>query len=111
MLIWSGFGFLVPVTAFACLLASELGVETYFGDDGYYQAHGWPKMAAFLVAAAVIWPIGAALDRRGGRTLVDPETGERFRVGGIDTFFFIPIKWWPLLCVGLGAAFSFVGNE
>jgi hypothetical protein len=109
MIIWSGLGFLVPVIAFACLVACEAGVETWFADDRYYQTHGWPKLAAFVFAALIIWPIGALLERRGGRTLVDPATGEQVRIGGDHSCFFIPVKWWPIACVGIGALFLFFG--
>jgi hypothetical protein len=108
MIIWSGLGFLVPVIVFACLLATEAGVEAIFKDPRYYQSHGWPKLAAFLLAALIIWPIGTVLQRRGGRILVDPATGEQVKVGGSHTFFFVPVKWWPLLCVALGVVFLFV---
>ena len=108
MIFWSGFGFLVPLIAFGSLLASEAGLEAYFHDDRYYQAHGWPKLAGFVLAAAIIWPISAALDRRRVRTLVDLETGEQVQVGAKHTFMFVPLRWWPLICLALGAAFSFV---
>ena len=108
MIIWSGFGFIVPLIAFACLVASEAGVEALFHDDHYYQSDGWPKLVAFMLAATIIWPIGIVLDKRGGRILVDPDTGERVKVGGSHTFFFVPVKWWPLVCIALGAAFLFV---
>ena len=107
MIIWSGLGFLVPMIALACLLTSEAGVEKWFGDDQYYQTHGWPKLAGFLLAALIIWPIGALLERRGGRTLIDPATGEHVRVRGDHPCFFIPVKWWPIVCIGLGVLFLF----
>ena len=108
MIIWSGFGFLVPIIAFGCLLASEAGIEAFSHDDKFYQMHGWPKLVAFLVAAAIVWPIGAVLERRGGRTLIDPATGEQVKVGGRHTFFFLPMKWWSLACIASGVAFLFV---
>lgn len=108
MLIWSGAGFIVPIITFGCLLASEAGIETWLQDDVYYQSHAWPKMLAFLVAAGLIRPVGLMLDRRGGRTLLDPKTGELLVIGGNHTFFFIPVKWWPVVCLALGAGMFFV---
>ncbi len=105
MIVWSGFGFLVPVITFGCLLATEAGIEALYRDNKYYQSHGWPTLAAFLLAAIIIWPISGILDRRGGRTLVDPATGEQVIIGGSHTFFYIPMKWWPVVCVALGIAF------
>ena len=95
MIIWSGYGFLVPVIAFACLFTSEVGVEAWFSDEQYYQAHGWPKLIALLLAALILWPVSAMLDRHRVR----------------NTFFFIPMRWWPLLCLPLGAAFCLLGTD
>src|SRR5215469_13358854 len=55
MIVWHGRGAIVAAVAFGCLLVSELICRAYFHDDKYYQQHGWPKLAAFLVAAGVGW--------------------------------------------------------
>jgi hypothetical protein len=110
MIFWTGFGFLVPLIAFGCLLAFEAGLEAYYQDDKYYQTHGWPKLAAFVLAAAIIWLIGAVLDRRPARTLVDLETGEQVRVGAKHTFMFVPLRWWPFVCIALRIAFAFIAE-
>src|SRR5262245_61144370 len=69
MIIWSGLGFLVPVIAFLQLFLTEAAVEGMLRDDTYYQTHGWPKLVAFLIAAAIIWPLGNLLNRRPSRVL------------------------------------------
>ena len=108
MIIWTGWGFLVPVAAFGCLLATEAGVEAAFNDDNYYQSHGWPKLVAFLVAAFFIWIVDLWLSRRPRRTLIDVDSGEHVTLGGGDSFFFIPVKWWAPICIICGVVFSFV---
>lgn len=108
MIIWSGLGFLVAVITFGCCLASEFLVEQMFRDDRYYQAHGWPKLVAFLVAAAVVGVLGRFLRRRQGRVLIDPETGSEVIVGREHTFFFIPVEYWAPILLVLGLVFLFV---
>jgi hypothetical protein len=107
-LIWSGLGFLVAVITFGCCLASEFLVEAAFHDDRYYQSHGWPKLIAFVVAAAVVGVVGRHLRRRQGRVLIDPQTGSEVIVGREHTFFFIPAEYWPPILLMLGMIFLFV---
>lgn len=108
MVIWSGLGFLVAVVTFGCLLATEILVEASFHDDQYYQAHGWPKLVAFVVAAAIVGVVGRRLSRRQGKVLIDPETGSEVIVGRNHTFFFIPVEYWAPILLVLGVAFFFV---
>jgi len=108
MIIWSGWGFMVPVVAFGSLLATEAGVEAAFQDDNYYQSHGWPKLVGLLAAAFFVWLIDLWLKKRPRRKLVDIETGEHVSVGGGDSFFFIPVKWWAPILIVCGVIFSFV---
>lgn len=108
MIIWSGLGFLVAVITFGCLLATEALVEAWFQDDRYYQAHGWPKLVAFVVAAVIVGVVGQKLKRRPGKVLIDPETGSEVIVGRNNTFFFIPMEYWAPILLVLGVIFLFV---
>ena len=108
MIIWSGRGFLVAVIGFSCLFATELLTEKYFGDDAYYQRNGWPKLAGFLTAGAIVWWMGVRWRDQSSRTVIDKQTGKEFVIERKDALFFIPMHYWgPILCV-LGAVFFFV---
>jgi hypothetical protein len=112
MLIWSGRGWLVAVIAFACFLLSELVSEAALGDHSYYQTHGWPKLVAFLVAAGIIWVLGAArVFSESERKLVDKKTGEEVTLTPRHSLFFIPVRFWPFVLAALGVLFLFVGKE
>jgi hypothetical protein len=112
MLIWSGRGWLVAVIAVACFLTSELVSEAVLRDQSYYQTHGWPKLAAFLVAAAIVWVLHAGrIFSESARTLVDKETGEEVTLRPRHSLFFIPVRYWPLVLAALGVVFLFVGKE
>ena len=111
MIVWSGLGFLVGVVAFGCLVLSEALSEFWMQDERYYQEHGWPKLAAFLVAAAIVWPLGRVLNRKQqGRELLDPATGQRvlLQSGGGHTLFFIPVQYWAPILAAAGVIFLFV---
>lgn len=104
MLIFSGYGFLVPIVTFGCLVASEFSVEAITKNEAYYQDHGWPKSAAFFASAIVLFLIGRYVGDPGGRLLTDPNTGEEFYIPkNQQSFFFIPLIWWPAILACLGA--------
>lgn len=108
VIIWSGLGFLVPLIAFGCCLAVQLLSEAAFHDENYYQSHGWPKLVALVVAAAIVAIVGRLLKRRQGRVLIDPQTGAEVVVGREHTFFFIPVEYWAPIILVLGFVFLFV---
>ena len=103
MLVWKGFGVLVPVVTFACLLAAELATETAFGDDRYYQDHPWPMAVGFAVAGILVGRIARRLQSPSHRVMLDEETGERVLITGEDhTFIFLPVRFWSPLLLVLG---------
>jgi hypothetical protein len=106
MIIWEGRGFVVGVITFGCLLATEAAVEAAFADDGYYQKHHWPVAAGFGAAAILTGLADRLLRRPPERVLLDPETGEKVVLAQRDTFFFIPVRYWPPLLLVVGLAFG-----
>jgi hypothetical protein len=105
MIIWTGKGWLVAAIAFALLVGSEFGWEALFADPSYYQTHLWPRAAAFLLAAVLVWLLADWLRRSGSRTVIDKATGEEMVIGGNDSLFFVPVRFWaPILAlIGVGA--------
>ena len=108
MLIWSGFGFLVPLITFAFLLVTELTVDSIMRDEHFYETHGWPKLLGFLLAAIVVWVIGEILHKRKGKVVIEKETGKEIELKSNHALFFVPMRFWgPILAV-LGVVFLFV---
>ena len=103
VIIWTRFGFLVLVIAFAAFLSTEWIVEAVNADQSYYQNNGWPKIVASVVGGALVSLLGFYLNKKKNeRELVDPKTGERMLLttGGGHTFFFIPMQYWgPIIVV------------
>lgn len=108
MIIWSGIGWIVAVVAFCCLMAAEYLTEAMTGDESYYQAHGWPKLAGFMAAALILFPVARFRSGMRDRHLVDKETGQEVVMRANDSLFFIPLRHWPYLAVALGVVFLFV---
>jgi hypothetical protein len=105
MIIWRGRGILVAVITFGCLLVTELLTRSVLHDNTYYQQHGWPKLAGFLVAAGLVW----WLSQHEGDDSTGVQNASResfFREQ--NTLFLIPVRYWPrILCI-LGVVFYFV---
>lgn len=104
MVIWNGKGWLVAVIVFALLVISEYGWEAFYADPSYYQTHLWPRAAAFMIAAALVWFLAEWLRRSGSRTVIDKATGKEMVLGGDDSLFFVPVRFWaPILAlIGVG---------
>lgn len=108
MIIWSGIGWVVAVIAFGCLMAAEYLTEAMTGDESYYQAHGWPKLAGFMVASLILFLVARLRDGKRDRHLIDKETGQEVVLRANDSLFFIPLRYWPVAAVVLGVLFLFV---
>jgi hypothetical protein len=101
MIIWRGAGVSVSATVFLCSLAAN-GLAILLGGNGYWEAHGWPLGSALIVAGVVIWLIDARLAARGDRVLLDEQTGERVVLPAKHDFFFLPMKFWSVVCACVG---------
>ena len=108
MVIWSGLGFLVAAITFLLLLIAEYVTESAFRDESYYQAHGWPKLLAFFLAGAVISPLGAYLNRKQGKVMIEKETGKEVLIKPNHSFLFIRMEYWGPILFALGIIFLFV---
>jgi hypothetical protein len=124
MIIHRGRGALIAIITFLCLLAAEAFTRIRFHDNGYYQQHPWPKLAACLLAAALVWWLSPRRDQAAaarpdqpwqisqnqGSPAIEPEaSGFKFTLfRDSDSLFLIPVKYWPALLCVLGVVFYFV---
>ena len=86
MIIWNGYGFLIAVIDFFCLLFTEKLVENLTGNDQFYQENSWTIFLGFAIASAIVWLLCNKLEKIKGR------------------LFFVAVKkwWWINLAVGAG---------
>ena len=104
MIFWTGYGFLVPLVAFGCLVGAELASELAFEDSDYYQENTWPMALGFGAAGAFLALTAYRFPDPQPRVMIDEETGERVLVeaGERHTFVFIPLRFWSALLVVFG---------
>ena len=111
MIIWSGLGFLVAVIGFASLILTEFVSEKITGDDQFYQEHGWVILVGMLLAAGLTYGLHRLLLLQKGRVVIDKETGQEIVLRSSHSLFFIPVKWWPAVFVGLGMVIAIVNSK
>jgi hypothetical protein len=98
----------VALIAFGCLVLSELLTRSMFGDERYYQTHGWPKLAGLWVAAGLVYLLRSWFGSGKSRTLIDKETGKEITLSSESALLFIPGRLWPPILLALGVVFFFV---
>jgi len=104
---------MVAAATAGCLLASDYLTSVYFHNEDYYADHGWPKLIAFWAAAGIVQafvprfeetPAGSSEIFPGEPVLKEGESASQ-RQG---TLFFVPVKYWPLILIGVGVLFYFI---
>jgi len=102
MVVWKGWGLLVVGFLFAFVLPTEFVVEHYLG-EGQYKALAWPIPLVFLLAAIPTTLLGMKFHNKPARILLDPETGEKVELKSEHSLFWIPMRFWGVILVGLSA--------
>jgi hypothetical protein len=103
MIIWSGFGFLVLPIVIAGIYLSGLLTGQLASDPDYYDLHGWPMGVGIALSGVACWFIGRRMHASGSQTLIDPKTGGTVVLHRRHSLFFIPVQWWVVILVPIGA--------
>lgn len=103
ILVWRGWGIAVPFIAIISQLVTELACDIFSGDPAFHQTHGGVWTIGLSVAAALVWTLGSWLDAKPGRMIVDPATNKKYELKARHDLFWIPLKWWAVPLVVLGA--------
>lgn len=95
MIIWRGYGWLVPVIVIASYIGTHYSINSMNG-DGYFEANPWVKLTILFGDIMVIGLLGYFLNYKYRATLIDEETAEELRSPS-HTLFFIPIQYWAII--------------
>lgn len=99
MVVWSGFGWVVPIIAIVCLLLGNFAL----GDS--WSGNTWAQAGALLVTAALTFVFDRFfLEKRADITLMNKETGADVVIRKNDSLFFIPVRFWPFVLIAIAAA-------
>lgn len=100
LVIWRGYGWLVPILVFTGLILSQLSVNALFGDE-FYKSHDWPKYVGVGLGSFFVALLGYYLNYMKRPIEFDEETGQTLRRGPSHTLFFIPIEYWAVISIAL----------
>ncbi len=106
MIVWSGFGWVVPVIAVVCLLIGNILI----GEN--WSANTWAQAGTLLLAAILVFAFDRLfLEKRADKTLMNKETGEDVILRRNDSLFFIPVRFWPYILVGIAVLVKFFAKS
>lgn len=101
----------MAVIGFASLILTELVSESITNNEQFYQENTWMILIGMTVAAILTFGFHKILSFKKPKIVIDKETGQEIELQGSHSFFFIPVKWWPVAFVILGFVFMFAGGD
>lgn len=102
MIIWNGYGILVPIISFGSLLLMEILVESLMHDNQFYQEHNWPMAAGFIMACFLLLLLSKIRSGHKHQTQNDRVIDDDHISHPPDSFFFIPLRFWPYILLVIG---------
>jgi hypothetical protein len=108
MIIWRGRGIVVAFFTFGCLVLVDLFTRLTSGNQQYYETHGWPKLVGFWVAAGLVYARRSWLEGEHESEPVAEEIGKKIKPASRSELFFVPVRFWPPILLGLGVVLFFI---
>ena len=108
MLIWTGWGWLVPVIVFVVSLLTQVTSQEVTGQDQIYQEQPWLFAMSTLVSGGIVWFLAKYFDKKKGRVVIDKETGQEIMLRSSDALFFVPLRFWAFILPVIGIVYAFV---
>lgn len=108
MIIWKGFGILVVIIAFLCLIITQLVADGVTGDPHFYQTHHWLACLALMFAAVPVYFVARYFNNKPGRVVIDKATKRELVIRRTHSLFFIPMEYWAIILpvIGFGLLFA-----
>ena len=96
MIIWQGWGVLVPIIPLAIwFLIPEL-LKLAMPDTTYTNYFKYISSFSILLGALALWFLGRKLNGGRGRTIVDEKTGEKMVLKPKHSLFFLKMEYWAI---------------
>lgn len=102
-LLYTGWGAVIGLVGFICVLLTQLIVDAAMHDDTFYSTHDWPKMLGLGIAAAISLPIGHIMNRRR-----EHRAGDTSRYTNEHSLFFIPVQYWWIVYLVIAGVIALV---
>lgn len=103
MIIWSGFGVLVPIMLLINSLIVHFLCSLITGNNKFYNQNSWTHTVVLVLTGVICWFLGKYLNRGNEKVYIDKQTGKEVRINRKHSLFFIKMQYWgPILgIVGL----------
>lgn len=99
MIIWSGYGFLVPLIAMAAIALAQIAATSTKYDTN--PLSGIVTFLMLALAGAAIWFLGKKFNTAPGRAVIDKQTGKEIVLRRKHSLFFVPMEYWgPIIAAG-----------
>ncbi len=97
MIIWSGWGILVPVVPIIIWFLILLFFQAILPADTYSSYNKLFSDLGMLLGGLALWFLGKRLNSAEVRTLFDEKAGERVFLKTNHSFFFIKMQYWAII--------------
>jgi len=103
MLIWRGWGILgLLIPVFTGTVINE-SVSSYLDVHNYAMSSPWAYVAMLMPGAVAVWFLGRWLELRDApQRVLNLETNETMHLVKKHDLFWIPLKYWGLVCLAVG---------
>jgi hypothetical protein len=99
LVIWQGWGLLIPVLLLLGLMVTQLVFDHYLG-EGFYSSHRYAQGVGLFVGGVLVTVAGRLL-RGTKRLITDVDTGEYYEIKSKNSLFWLPFEFWGLATIGV----------
>jgi hypothetical protein len=108
MIIWQGFGILIPIVALLVMLLVQFGLEAIVPSAIMDEYKKWFALLNFLMIAAALHGLAVLLKKIGKpKIVIDKESGKEIELRRSDSLFFVPARFWPYIVLAFGILIMF----
>jgi len=109
MVIWTGFGILIPIIFILGVGGGVFLENSIFGDAQNSGTRAICFSLGLALSSITCWFFHKSLVKKGTKTLLDKETGEDVVFKPSHSLFFIPMHWWGVIGAAVSSFLLFYG--
>ncbi len=93
MIVWSRFGFIVPLLWLALVgIASALNLQSFVSKP-------LDASIILIISAAFYWVLGKKINKNTKFEAIEKQTGQAVTIDNSHTFFFIKVEYWSIIAI------------
>jgi hypothetical protein len=96
MIVWQGYGILVPVILAATWILIPISLRAVIPDTAFTPYFKYISAFSLFLGALAVWFVGRKLNCGKGLELLNEKTGEKIVLKSKHTLFFIKMEYWSI---------------